>query len=216
MRILFKYLILALLFPALASAWELQLNEDNIKVYTKDIKDSNFKAFRGEVEVDSSLINVVAHHVDLEAMTEWLHDCSESKLVRKVDAHDFYVYQRTSAPWPVSDRDYVIHMNISQNTSDYSVLMTFEAEIQASENNEDCVPVTQLKGYWRFTPKSLNRVLIEYETSADPAGDLPAWLANSFVVDQPYGTLKKLKQRVENNSYTLPEEMAFIKAKASD
>ena len=98
----------------------------------------------------------------------------------------------------------------------YSVLMTFEAEIQASENNEDCVPVTQLKGYWRFTPKSLNRVLIEYETSADPAGDLPAWLANSFVVDQPYGTLKKLKQRVENNSYTLPEEMAFIKAKASD
>ena len=143
-------------------------------------------------------------------MTEWLQDCSESTLVKRIDSHDFYLYQRTEAPWPVSDRDYVVHMNISQNSDDFSILISFEASVEESKTDEDCVPITQLKGYWRFTPQSADSVFVEYETSADPAGDLPSWLANSFVVDQPLGSLTKLRERVENNSYTLPEEMNYI------
>ena len=56
-----------------ASAWTLEHNEDGLKIYTQEIKDSSFKAFRGETTVKSTLKNLVAHHIDIEQMKNWLH-----------------------------------------------------------------------------------------------------------------------------------------------
>jgi len=88
--------------------------------------------------------------------------------------------------------------------------MTFEASTPFSKSDEDCVPVTKLRGFWRFTLKQDGVIYVEYETHADPGGDLPSWLANSFVVGQPLGSLENLRKRVEANTYTLPKEMEFI------
>mgnify|MGYP000600765676 CR=1 FL=1 len=52
---------------------------------------------------------------------------------------------------------------------------------------------------------------IEYETQADPAGRLPSWLANAFVVDQPLNTLKHLAERIGGPSATTPQQLEFIK-----
>lgn len=203
-------LALSLSFPYSVAAWELEHDEDGIKVYTQEIKGSSFKAFRGETHIRSNLHNLMAHHTNIEAMALWLQDCEKSEVLRKVSGRDFYIYQRTGAPWPVSDRDYVLHAKIDQNPSTYAITMTFEASSAINKNHDDCVPVTKLSGFWRFTPQADGLIFIEYETHADPSGDLPSWLANSFVVDQPLGTLEKMRQRVENNQYQLPEDMKFI------
>jgi hypothetical protein len=202
------FLLVACFNPA--NSWELEYDDDGIRVYTQAIKDSSFKAFRGEVRVKSSLHNIVAHHVDIESMELWLQDCSKSEVIQKISNQEFIVYQRTSAPWPVSDRDYVIRSKISQDSESFAVTVTFEASTAIKQNHEDCVPITKLTGYWRYTPQKDGYILAEYETHADPAGDLPSWLANSFVVDQPLGTLEKMRKRVESNTYTLPEEMSYI------
>jgi len=208
-KILISFFLLCLSATQLL-AWELEHNQDGIKIYTQEISGSSFKAFRGEAFVKSTLRNLVAHHTDIEQMKNWLQDCEESELIQKVSESDFYIYQRTTAPWPVSDRDYVLHSKIQQNPDTFAVTMTFEASTQFSKSDEDCVPVTKLSGYWRFTPKQDGTIYVEYETHADPSGDLPSWLANSFVVDQPLGSLANLRKRVEANIYTLPKEMEFI------
>jgi hypothetical protein len=104
----------------------------------------------------------------------------------------------------------VLHSRIDQDPETLIVTMKFEASTQFSKSDQDCVPVTKLTGFWRFTPKNNGKIYVEYETHADPSGDIPSWLANSFVVDQPLGSLEKLRKRVEENSYVLPKEMAFI------
>jgi len=196
--------------PFASYAWELELDEDGIKVYTQETPGSSFKAFRGETHIKSSLRNLMAHHADIGSMALWLQDCAKSEVLRRISDKNFYIYQRTTAPWPVSDRDYVLHAQISQDPNTFAVTMTFDASTTIEKNNDDCVPVTQLSGYWRFTPQKEGLIFVEYQTHADPSGDLPAWLANSFVVDQPLGTLEKMRQRVENNTYALPPELAFI------
>jgi hypothetical protein len=103
-----------------------------------------------------------------------------------------------------------MNSTIDQSPETFAVTMKFEASTQLSKSDEDCVPVTKLTGFWRFTPQQDGRIYVEYETHADPAGHLPSWLANSFVVDQPLGSLKNLRKRVESNTYILPKEMAFI------
>ncbi|KZY44300.1 MULTISPECIES: START domain-containing protein [unclassified Oleiphilus] len=212
LHLLISIPLLSLCFALTCSAnsWNLEHDDDGIKVYTQEIEGSSFKAFRGETSIKSSLHNLMAHHTDISAMELWLQDCAKSEVLRRISNKDFYIYQRTSAPWPVSDRDYVLHANIKQDPKTYAVTMTFEASTAVKQNHEDCVPVTQLTGYWRFTPQGDGYIFVEYETHADPSGDLPAWLANSFVVDQPLGTLEKMRRRVESNSYQLPKEMSYI------
>ena len=192
-------------------AWELELEQEGIKIYTQEIEGSSFKAFRGEVFVNTTLHNLVAHHTDIEQMKNWLQDCEESELIQKVSDRDFYIYQRTSAPWPVSDRDYVLHSRIDQDPESLIVTMNFEASTQFLKSDQDCVPVTKLTGFWRFTPKHNGTIYVEYETHADPSGDLHSWLENSIVVAQTIGSLEKLRERVEENTYVLPKEMTFIK-----
>lgn len=198
------------LFCTSSYAWELEHDDEGVKIYTQEMDKSSFKAFRGETNIRSSLTNIIAHHVDIESMELWLQDCTESEVLRKISDRELYVYQRTSAPWPVSDRDYVFYSKISQDPTTFAVTITFEASTAVNKNDEDCVPVTQLTGYWRYTPKADGYIHVEYETHADPAGDLPSWLANAFVVDQPLGTLEKMRKRVESNTYELPDEMSYI------
>jgi hypothetical protein len=207
-----SFVFFLLFFCQLASAWTLEHDKHGIQIFTKAMAGSSFKAFRGTVTVNTSLLNVVAHHVDLQAMPEWLQDCRKSELISEVNGRDFYLYQQTDAPWPVADRDYVLHMQFEQDPETYVVLITFEATQAFNKSDKDCVPITELSGYWRFTPKTENQVLIEYETYADPAGDIPSWLANAFVVDQPLGTLKKLRKRLQNHIYSLPETFSYIKS----
>ena len=208
----FLSLTLCLFFSTASFSWELEYDKDGIQIFTQTIEGSSFKAFRGTVTADTHLLNVMAHHADLEAMTEWLQDCQKSELLSQHEGTHFYIYQQTSAPWPVSDRDYVLHMQIDQDQLNFVITINFEATQAVKKADKDCVPITELRGYWRFTPIETNKVFIEYQTSADPAGDIPAWLANSFVIDQPLGTLKKLKQRVESKEYTLPAALSYIKA----
>jgi hypothetical protein len=42
-------------------------------------------------------------------------------------------------------------------------------------------------------------VIFQYH--ADPAGKIPAWLANSFVEDYPYKTMQNLKRIIASGKY---------------
>ena len=45
---------------------------------------------------------------DVPRQTEWMYDCDESRLIRADGPDVVLLYNRTSAPWPASDRDVVL------------------------------------------------------------------------------------------------------------
>ena len=48
-----------------------------------------------------------------------------------------------------------------------------------------------------MTPEGEGRIRVVYELHAEPGGQVPAWLANSFVIDAPYNTLLLLRRAAE-------------------
>jgi len=210
-HILTTLYLVGLAYPVSADGWDLQYDRDGIRIYTQTLSESSFKAFRGEMQLGAPLKKILAHHIDMESMTEWLYDCVESKLVQTIDEQTFLVYQRTDAPWPVSDRDYLFKARFSQDPEDFSVRVDFEAANGMKDNTDECVRVTQLRGYWKYTPVDPEHTFVEYETHADPAGQVPAWLANQFVIDQPLETLRKLRERLQHNDYVPDSRLDFIK-----
>ena len=188
-----------------SNAWTLDKQEDGISVYTKTKNNSDFKAFRGEVVVESNIETILGVINDVESMENWLHECSKSQILERKSANEVIVYQETNAPWPVSDRSFILKMTTERSDEGKQAKILFTAIIESDSddtskvNNEDCVRVTELEGKWLLKQVSDTSVHILYETSADPAGSIPAWLANAFVVDQPFNTLKNLRSKVSVN-----------------
>jgi len=211
-RLVLTSLLLTIGMSVQSGAWELEKEGDGIKVYTMARADSDFKAFRAEMRVAYPLRQVAVQLLDVEAMVDWLHDCSESELISRTEDDEFIVYQKTDAPWPVSDRDYVFKAKVAQDQVSKIVEMRFSALVEAGQaTDQDCVQVTEMKGYWRMTPEPSGVTLVEYETHADPGGQLPAWLANSFVVDQPWHTFKNLRERLVHSHPPSDSVMPHIK-----
>ena len=187
-----------LLTSTFSLAWNLEEDDEGIKVFTQEIEGSDFKAFKGEMSMQAELDEVLAVIRDVESMDEWLHECSASQIMETRSDDEMIVYQETSAPWPVSDRNFVLKMKVNRADDGRSAMVNFTALVEPEVSNDDCVRVTELNGSWTLTQADDETLNIVYQTSADPAGDIPSWLANAFVVDQPYNTLLNLRERVQS------------------
>ncbi|MFE8069446.1 START domain-containing protein [Marinobacteraceae bacterium S3BR75-40.1] len=182
--------------------WTLRKEEDGIRVYTREVPGSEFQAFRGETVLDTRLSTLVAVHTDVAYVKDWLQDCTHSELIGKFDPKGYFAYFRTEAPWPVSDRDYVLRYEFEQDPESLAVELRFRSEVAMRPETDDCVRITELEGFWKMTPREDGAIDVVYQvTRADPAGSLPSWLANAFVVDQPFNTLKRLRRQVREDKY---------------
>lgn len=190
-------------------SWKLEKDDEGIKIYTATIDGSDFRAFRASMTVTATLNQVVAMHVDPDTVSEWLYDCKKSELIKKVKENEYYIYYVSDAPWPVQDRDYVLHSTITQNPDNHIVTINFDAVTDYMETSDECVRMAKVAGYWRFEPKSGGKVYIEYQVHADPNGAIPAWLANSAVVEQPFETMKTIRVQMLKQKY-VEADVAFI------
>lgn len=192
-----------------AFAWELEKKSDGIEVYTELPQGSDFKAFHAVTQVRSSLGQLVSMLLQPAFQTEWIQDCEKSELVKRVSDREFYVYYVTHAPWPIENRDYVLHSVIEQDPASLVVTVKFQGVNNMLGPTKNCVRAAKVEGFWRFTPEPDHQVKVEYQVQADPSGSVPAWLANSFVVDQPFQTLEKMRQHLNDPQYQ-KEAVPFI------
>lgn len=61
---------------------------------------------------------------------------------------------------------------------------------------EGYVRVTRVDGFWQFTPLD-DKTEVTYQVHMDPGGSVPSWLANKFVVEAPFNTLRALRERAQ-------------------
>lgn len=60
------------------------------------------------------------------------------------------------------------------------------------------VRVSRIDGFWEFAPKEGGEVEVTYQVHTEPGGNVPSWLANKFVVEAPYNTLRQLRSLAED------------------
>lgn len=58
--------------------------------------------------------------------------------------------------------------------------------------------MAKVEGFWKLVPKG-DTTEVTYQVHTEPGGSVPAMVANKFVVDSPFNTLKQLRERAEKN-----------------
>lgn len=180
--------------------WKRVVNENGIEVYTRGVEDSKFKEFKGIGEVNAS-IQVIANVLnDIAGMTDWMPNCSTSRLINKISPNHLILYQVIDSPWPVKNRDFIVEskITITRGKMHRTINAISHPEVPPVKEN---IRVIDMTGQWILTRIDDKKTHVLYQIKSDPAGKLPAWLVNTASKDLPYKAIKGLREMVELDKY---------------
>ena len=199
-----------LLFSYLqGDGWELAKERDGIAVYTRKVEGSPFLAFKGETVVEGSVDALVAILYDIPAAPSWLHQCRFAMTLEEVRFEENYVFHIYDLPFPVSNRQLILHSTLSSTGRGVRLDM-HEANTLCDERpNDRCkkveasdlIRIKRSRGYYLFTPLDEKRTKVIWQQHIEPGGSIPGWLANVLVVDVPYISLSNLRELVKKDKY---------------
>lgn len=180
---------------ALAEDWQVAKDEEGIQVSLSDVAGSRYKAYRGVTVINASVAKLRALQEDVAGACAWVHECQSQKLL-KHEGDKAWTYTRFNTPWPVTPRDSVLLVT-TREAADGSVTRTLQEQPTYVPEEKGYVRVAQVEGFWKLVPKGPNQTEVTYQVHTEPGGSVPSMLANRFVVDAPFNTLKALRERAQ-------------------
>ena len=211
-----NFLLLLGLFTFLSGSlcsqtqWSLKKDKDGIKIYTGSLENSKFKTVKVECIVKSSLTQLATLLLNAESQPKWVFSTKSAYITRKISPSEIYYYAELNTPWPISIRDMVIDLAITQDP--VTKIMTVHADnidkIIPVKVGKIRVPITEAT--WTVIPLQENKIKIIYSIRIDPGGEVPAWMVNLFIVKIPYETFKNLASLLQRSSSKEPK-LTFLK-----
>ncbi|WP_152220223.1 START domain-containing protein [Pseudomonas sp. SCB32] len=200
MKRLSLLIALLLAIPVIARAqaenWQLAKEENGIRVYLSDVPDSHYKSFRGVALVKADVATLGHLQENLRVSCAWLYACAQMRLLKYSD-EAIWVYLDTKLPWPAEPRDLVLKVS-TEETPDGGMIRRLQAAPDYIPPVKGRIRVPILSGTWQMVPKGPKLTEVTYEMRGDPGGSVPSWLANQFVVDAPFESLRMLKVVAEH------------------
>ncbi|WP_309676441.1 START domain-containing protein [Pseudomonas sp.] len=179
---------------AQAEDWKVAKEQDGIKISLSEVAGSDYKAYRGVTLMKTTMTKLRALQEDVPGACAWIHECKTQKLL-KHEGDQSWTYTQFNTPWPVTARDSVLHVTTVEG-ADGSLTRKLEGVPKYIPEEKGFVRVTKVDGFWTFVPKG-DQIEVTYQVHTEPGGSIPSMVANKFVVDAPFNTLKALKERAE-------------------
>lgn len=204
--------LIAGLSPVVAGpdGWELAREGEGIRVYTRGVPGSDFHEVRGEAVIDAGLNRLMALLDDTPACVDWMYNCKNPRLLYKASLMDRYQYVVNDFPWPATDREMIVRNRIEQDQATRTTTVTLqgvgrdalpEPAKAALPGPGDLVPVDRLEGFFELTPLDAGGTRVVYQLHLEPGGKLAAGVVNAKTVDNPFETLKAMRQVVQRDKY---------------
>lgn len=197
MRSLFFILFCLLGVSLYASSWELEKNEDGIKVYTRAVSGTDVKEFKVNCTMNASRLAIAKIVSRASDFMNWIPNVEDSRILEIVSPTKRIVYYEVDCPWPISNRDIVMDFWVEADKEKDVTYIKFKENLTAKPEVDGLVRMKKSEGFWKLTSLSDNKTRVDYQFSGDPGGGLPAWLINMFIVDTPFETFEVLREMVE-------------------
>ncbi len=193
-------LCLFFLLPAAALAQtncELKKENDNIKIYGCPVEGSDLSDIRVECEVNSTIDKYIPIVLDVTRYGEWRYRESNHKVLETISDTELIYYAQVSAPFPLRDRDLILHVKLSRDSVTKILTVTINSMPDYLPPVEDIVRVPSSFSTLTLTPTGEAKLKIRCDVRVDPGGQIPAWVVNMFSTQGPYETFKNLVDRME-------------------
>lgn len=195
MRFLWLQVIVFLSFPVMGQeTWQLVKSDNSVTVYTKQEPGRAYKSFKAVGIVRSTPQILLKVLDDVSSYNQWFAFSKSVRLLKRKQ-NEKYVYMETSFPWPFSNEDMIYKISVNKNNN---------GEIKLVLNGiPDFIPtidgikrMRDAKGYILLQPEK-ERTIVTYVMHTELGGDIPPWLANTYIHLLPFKTLSNLIRIVQ-------------------
>ena len=177
--------------------WDLAKQKNNIKIYTRTYENSAIQEFKAITFTSNPIASLEKTIENVEGYTNWQLSIGEVKILKRLENNDLYVWYSIKLPWPFTDRDMITMMHKSVNEDGVITYKITNAPDYIAVK-EDLIRIREAEGKWQLTPMPNGEVKIHYQFYAHPAGNLPEWVINLFIVDAPYQSLTNLLAQISD------------------
>lgn len=174
--------------------WEVRKNEDGIEVSVRRVEGSSILEYKGTVTVEASLERAVALFEDDARLTEWFHECIESRALKTETPEQKILYFVIHMPWPVKDRDAAYRRARSTDAATGAIRYRTSELPEAYAEQKGKIRMPYLKGLWIFTPLAGGGTEISYQQHSEVGGHIPDWLVNKLAVNIPFNSLARFRE----------------------
>jgi hypothetical protein len=182
------------------SGLELKDEEEGIKVYTSPVENSGIKAVKVECTVEATLSQLTAVLLDIPASPEWIYATEFCRVQKTISATELIYHSEIDVPWPVSNRDFIVRVKISQDSLTRILTVDGENLPQYVKEQDGVVRILHTESNWTVTPRD-KYLDIVFTLHVDPGGSIPAWLINMFATRGPLETFRNLRSQVNKPGY---------------
>jgi hypothetical protein len=181
-----------------STEWKLRKDRDGIKIFTRSIEGSDFDEFKGICTLENcTLHEVLAILLDVNNYDKLYPDCTHPKILKQNGKYHDIHYIIITAPWPIQNRDAIYEMNTVISDDGRHALVSMLPRPDYIKPKDDLFRIQKGSGFWELIEKSDYSIAITYQFHGEPGGNIPAWLANSFVVKHPLKTIQNLQNLLE-------------------
>ena len=176
--------------------WQLEQDGKGIQVYTRQVDGSPYLAVKATGIFNASADKVVTALGTGNGCSKWRSLCKSSKVLRTVSEQERYIHQVLNLPWPISDRDLVVHSTtvidpLSQSATvslvSASTILPPQDYVRAESNGQFAIKVI-----------SDEEIEFTYIMHADLGGELSPDIINSQLASSTFKDMKLLQDLVED------------------
>jgi len=181
--------------------WKLEKDKDGVKVYTRFPPGEKYKEFRAITTLEGTISNAVALLGDIQVASDWYAHVKQASVLEKYNSRQSIVHIELNLPFPADDRDMIAFFDFRHDPETGVVEATVTGNPDYAPPLEKSIRILRLNGSWKFIPLDDNKVEVQYQLFSDPRGNLPAWIVNIFIVDDPFRSLRNMQQFVKLEKY---------------
>jgi len=175
--------------------WKLIRESDGIQVYSRMEEGSQIVSFKGVSKEKVGIDTVASILLDIAAYPSWIKYIKESKVIKRIDDDNFYVYQRFDFFRPFHDRDIVVKVSIKRFYKEGYLHATMDAvQEDMYPLQEKCVRMKDMTG--EITVRYVSPQITEghFQEQFSPGGHVPDWITKKINEYIPLVVLKELKK----------------------
>lgn len=165
----------------------LRKDDQGVKVYLCNNPASKFKTIIVEFDIQATISQYAALSLNIDRYKEWQYKNSDHKILKQDSELELTYYALVHTPWPTSNRDYIFHFKMEQDST-ATLRVWLSAKPDLLPENEGVVRIPYAESLLTVTPTEAEQAHVRYVLNINPGGEVPAWVVNMFAANAPWET----------------------------
>ena len=187
-----------------ANSWKKTVSKDGVNVYKRTVKGSPVIELKGTAIVNHSIKDILAVVLDYKNFKKWQPNLITFRRVKVISTREFINYAAFKLPWPISNRDVVMHTKIMSKGSNKVQVNMRETTHPSRPKSNKYVRIKMARVQWNLQSINAGKsTKLQFISRGDPGGYIPLWLINWVGKYQVVEGINRLRKRVKQNKHDL-------------